>query len=180
MGTDVNLTGRWEGSYSQYGRAHAITAEFVQSGEVLRGTMRDRETVTEKSVFEVALEAGLPPGADEQIEASLRAMFPDAHGVRVRSRTELPPLSTLEGDLRGRTVSFVKRYQGESFVGYQVGERRVGQTTEGHAVHYHGEISDNEMTIAGRWWIEPSIPRGTARTEGEFELMRVSFEQPRL
>src|SRR5262245_65458339 len=109
MGADINLTGRWEGYYSQFGQPHAITAEFVQTGETLRGTMRDRETVTEKSVFEVALEAGLPPGADEQIEQSLRAMFPEARSARVRSKSELPPLSTVEGNSCGRTRSEERR-----------------------------------------------------------------------
>src|SRR5262245_31819556 len=117
MGTEVNLTGSWEGFYSQFGGTHAIVAEFLQSGASLRGSMRDRETVTEKSVFEVALEAGLPPGSDEQIEESLRAMFPDASNARVRGKYEIPAVSTLEGDIRKRTVSFVKRYQGECFFG---------------------------------------------------------------
>ena len=175
MGVGIDLTGRWQGSYSQYGRPHPITAELLQAGDALSGTMHDGETVTEKSLFELALEAGLPPGADEQIEQSLREMFPDARSARVRSKSELPALSTLDGHVRGQIVSFVKQYQGESFHGYQVGDRLVGETKEGHAVHYRGEISDNEMSIAGRWWIDQETPRGVVRIEGEFELSRVSF-----
>jgi hypothetical protein len=78
MSTSLNLTGRWLGHYQQHDRAHLITAEFLQAGERLTGSMRDRETQSEYSVFQLAAEQGLPPGADEQIVAALREMVPDA------------------------------------------------------------------------------------------------------
>src|SRR5262245_55321328 len=115
-----DLGGRWEGYYEQHGRRHPIALELAQEGKRLRGTMHDGETVTEKSVFETAVEAGLPPGADEQIIQALREQFPDTHGQPVRARSELPALSSVEGHVEGGAVYFLKTYRGECFLGYHV------------------------------------------------------------
>lgn len=56
----------------------AIIAVFVQKSEHLSGSLRDGVTDNESSVTEVAIEAGLPPGGDEQIVDRLRRMFPTA------------------------------------------------------------------------------------------------------
>src|SRR5215470_14341029 len=119
--TPPDLTGRWAGHYSQHGQSHPIEAELTQSDGQLRGSMRDRDTLSEKSVFETAADAGLPPGADEQIVQSLRELFPDAAGAPVRATSQLPPTSVLSGYVLGRAVYFLKTYQGEHFVGYRVG-----------------------------------------------------------
>ena len=171
MAQTLDLTGRWAGHYWQRGRAHPITAELTQAGERLTGTMRDAETEFEKSVFEAAAEAGLPPGADEQIVAGLREMLPDARGP-VRSTTRLPATSVLEGDVRGRTVSFRKTYQGEHFAGFRVGDREVGVVLEGHVVHYRGQVNDAGTAVEGQWWIDPPPGRGGRRAEGTFTLRR--------
>jgi hypothetical protein len=171
---EPELSGRWAGHYHQHGQVHPISMELTQQGEGLRGTMHDGQTVTEKSVFEVAVEAGLEPGADERIAQSLRAMFPESPNAPIRARSELAPLSLLEGHVRGRDVYFLKRYLGECFFGYQVGDRRVGQTTDAHAVHYRGRLAGDGRSLAGRWWIDTETPGGVVRTEGEFELRRVS------
>ena len=169
----ADLSGHWVGHYSQHGVNHPISADITQAGPLLAGHMRDSDTVSEKSVFETALDAGLPPGADEQIESSLRTLFPDARGAPVRVTSRLPSDSSLEGHVRGRTVSFRKTYQGEHFVGYRVGGQQFGLTVEQHAVHYRGEVSADGASLEGRWWIDPAPAAHVVRTEGNFELRRV-------
>jgi hypothetical protein len=100
MPSNMNLTGRWDGDYYQHDRPHPILAELVQAGEQLTGSMRDGETDTASSVFDVAFEAGLPPGADEQIVARIREAFPDAPATPIRYVTHLPPESDLVGWVR--------------------------------------------------------------------------------
>jgi len=172
MTEHADLTGPWAGHYSQHGQEHCISADFTQQGEQLRGRMRDRDTVSEKSVFETALDAGLPPGADEQIERSLRELFPDVGGARVRATSQLPSDSVLVGHVEGRAVYFLKTYQGEHFVGYQVGGHRIGNVIKGHAVHYQGRLSQDGRTLEGRWWIEQDLAEGVGRAEGTFTLRR--------
>src|SRR5437899_507034 len=78
------VTGRWRGSYFQHDTGHAIMADLAHSGGRLTGTMTDGETESERSVFDMTVEAGLPPGSDEQIIASLRNMFPESPRAEVR------------------------------------------------------------------------------------------------
>jgi hypothetical protein len=172
MAQPVDLTGRWAGHYQQHGHAHPLAAELTQTGDRLTGTMRDEETTFESSVFEAAMEAGLPPGADEQIIIRLRGLFPESPRAPVRSATELPATSVLEGTVRGRTVSFLKTYEGEHFSGYRVGDQRVGVMIPRHEVHYQGHVSDDGTAFEGRWWIEPGPELGGRRTEGSFVLRR--------
>jgi hypothetical protein len=54
MSNEIDLTGTWVGEYHQHDRPHPITAELLQSGEVLTGSMRDGEPDQEMSVTEVA------------------------------------------------------------------------------------------------------------------------------
>src|SRR3954469_13969641 len=100
----------------------------------------------------MAFEAGLPPGADEQIVARLRAAFPDAPASPIRYLTHLPPGSALEGRVNGTTVSFLKPYQGTHYEGFAVGDRLVGHRTDDHSVHYEGRLSGDGSEIEGRWW----------------------------
>jgi hypothetical protein len=172
MATAVDLTGHWTGHYFQRDQARAITADLVQTGESLHGRMRDDQTEFEQSVFDTAAEAGLPPGADEQIFERLRRDFPDEPAAPIRAATTLPPTSVLEGTVQGRTVYFLKTYQGETFSGYRVGGRQVGLTLEGHGVHYRGRLSADGTTLEGQWWIDPLPGYGTRRTEGRFLLRR--------
>jgi hypothetical protein len=166
----TSLTGQWTGHYVQRDRRHAIAARLVQANECLTGSMCDEDTDSERSVFEVACEAGLPPGADEQIIARLRELFPDAPATPIRYVTHLPKDSILEGWVRGRNVYFKKTYQGTHFGGYKVGDKVVGDENPGHAVHYQGQVSVDGSGIEGKWWIDPV---GAAhRTEGTFALRR--------
>ncbi len=167
-----NLTGRWIGYYEQGGRKHPIFADLVQEGDNLTGSMRDGEPDRDYSLFEIAAEAGLPPGADEQIHANLRALIPDAPAGSIRYITHLPPDSHLEGRRNERVVSFVKSYLGTTYSGYKVGDKMLGTKKEGHDVHYEGKLSSDGLEIEGRWWIDPDPNHGTRRAEGLFTLRR--------
>jgi hypothetical protein len=170
----VNLTGRWVGHYLQRDQQRPIMADLVQTGRCLSGTMRDGHLEGDCSVFEAAFHAGLPPGADEQIVAQIRALVPDARSGPVRCVHQLPPDSVLEGWCDGRTVYFLKTYQGISFSGYQVGDRRLGVEKADHAVHYEGQLSPDGLRIEGRWSIDPDPYLRTRRMEGLFTLSRLA------
>src|SRR5689334_21894162 len=109
--------------------------------------MRDGHPDRECSVFEATAEAGLPPGADEQIEARLRAMVPDGPSGPIRYVSHLPSQSVLEGRRTGRTVRFLKTYRGPAFGGYRVGDVLIGVERADHAVHYEGRLGDDGRTI---------------------------------
>jgi hypothetical protein len=172
MLSDTNLTGRWVGEYFQHDRSNPITADLVHQGEQLTGSMRDDTTASAYSVFEFASQAGLPPGADEQIVERLRKMFPDAPETPIKYVSQLPPESTLEGWVRDSTVYFLKSYQGDHIGGFEIGDRLVGHRIVGHAVHYRGKLSPDGREIEGRWWIDPGPESGVRRTEGSFLLRR--------
>ena len=172
MSPAAELTGRWVGHYRQRDREYPIAAELVQVGQRLSGSMRDGQPDRECSTFEAAFEAGLPPGADEQIEARLREIVPEAPAGPIRYVSNLPTTATLEGVRRGQRVSFLKTYQGTSFGGYKVGDKLVGVRMDGHSVHYEGQLSPDGLVIEGRWWIDADPGYGTRRTEGLFMLRR--------
>jgi hypothetical protein len=175
MSLKTDLGGRWVGSYDQHGRAHPIEAAFVQTGESLAGSMRDGETDSDRSLFDLAAEAGLPPGEDERIVEHLRREFPDAPATPIRYVTHLPPDSSLEGWVRGTEVYFLKTYRGTHSGGFQVGVKLVGFQKSGHAVHYRGQVSSDGAAIEGRWWIGPASGPLARGAEGSFSLRR----QPR-
>jgi hypothetical protein len=117
----------------QSGAERKITAVIAQTENRITGTMRDWVTEFERSLFDAAREAGLPPGADEQIDEGLRRLHPAAGKAPIRSKSRLPSDSTIEGTRQGRFVVFTKTYQGQHFSGYQIGDREVGWTAEHHA-----------------------------------------------
>ncbi len=166
------LTGRWTGYYVQRDKRRDLTADLTQTGEKLRGTMQDLETVFEMSVFEMALEGGLPPGADEMIVSRIRKQFPELPGDPIRASMSLPSHSSVEGQVRSRTVYFLKSYQGEAFSGYRIGQQRIGMTIAGHAVHYRGQLSADGSTLEGTWWMSAQPALGIQRAEGAFLLER--------
>jgi hypothetical protein len=172
MTPPVDVTGRWVGHYGQFSQTHAIAADLVQTGARLAGTMADLTPKRERSVFEAAVEAGWPPGADEQIIAQLRELFPDAPRAPIRYLNEMPASSVLAGKVEGRSVSFLKTYEGELRSGYLVGDRFVGETIPRHAVHYEGRLSADSTEIEGKWWIPQDRERNARRLEGDFFLRR--------
>ena len=168
----THLTGRWVGHYLQQGQEYPITADFREAGESLSGFMYDGQPDRESSVFQATAEAGLPPGADEQIEAKLREMVPDVAPGPIRYVSHLPPNSILRGRRTGQTVRFLKTYQGTSFGGYRVGDHLLGYREADHEVHYEGQLSSDGLVIEGRWWIDADPEAGTPQTEGLFHLRR--------
>ena len=172
----IDLTGDWAGFYCQAGEECPIHARLIQRGERLTGTMRDGQPDTEFSLFDFAVRAGLPPGADEQIEARLREAIPDAPAGPIRFITHLPPDSALDGRVEGRTVAFRKTYLGAHFGGYRLGDKLIGFKTEEHHVDYEGRLSPDGTSIEGRWWIDHEHGSPRQRTVGEFELRRVASE----
>jgi len=172
MTKDPNLSGRWVGDYYQHNRPHPISLDLIQEGERLTGSMIDGETDRESSVFEASVEAGMPPGADEQIVALVKEMFPEAPADSIRYVSHLPPKSSIEGWVRGSTVYLLKTYEGCHIGGYKVGDKILGHLVENHHVHYRGNLSPGGSKIEGRWWIESEPGQGTARNEGSFELGR--------
>jgi hypothetical protein len=170
MSSSTNLTGRWRGHYLQHGQERPITADLLHRGDRLSGTMCDGHPDSEYSLFELAQHAGLPPGADEQIELQLRQTLPDAPAGPIRYVSHLPSGSVLEGQCKGPVVAFLKTYQGTSFSGYKAGDRLVGTERKGHSVHYEGRLSPDGLAIEGRWWIDADPRAGTLRAEGLFSL----------
>jgi hypothetical protein len=169
------LTGRWAGHYEQRDQRRDVTAELRQQGTLLQGTMHDSQTRFEMSVYEMAAECGLAPGADEQIVKALREQYPDRPTAPIRALMTLPERSEVEGEVRGSTVSFRKVYRGEAFSGYTVGDARVGVTVRGHSVQYLGHLDADGGQIDGTWWIEADPRKGvTRRTEGMFVLRRLA------
>jgi len=156
----------------QGGQERPISADLHHDGANLSGSMRDGEPDRECSLFEGAMQAGLPPGADEQIDANLRKLLPDAGTEPIRCISHLPEESVVEGACEGDVVSFTKTYMGNSFAGYKVGDKFVGTEAEGHAVHYEGQLSPDRSVIEGRWSIDADPDAGTRRANGLFFLRR--------
>ncbi len=169
----IDITGRWVGAYVQNGREHSLTADFAQIDSHLQGKMTDSVTEFETSLFEAALEAGLPPGADEQIVVKLRQEYPDLPPGPIRASASLPAASILEGEVQGRAVRFRKTYLGDHFSGWRVGDRLIGSTIAGQTVHFRGFLSEDQNTLEGQWWVSADPKAGTRRLEGGFLLTRL-------
>ena len=174
MARPATITGRWQGYYVQRDEQHAIAAELTQSGAQLTGTMTDRNTGREESLFDMAARAGWPPGADEQIVCWLREQIPEQAHAPIRAVTRMPAHSTLAGHVKDGVIYFLKTMLGENFVGYRVGSKEIGVTIKRHTVHYQGRLSADETIIEGRWWIDPRKEFGNQRSEGDFLLQRAS------
>lgn len=173
MSARIDITGRWTGAYLQHGREHPITADFAQIDSHLQGKMTDGVTEFETSVFDAAMEAGLPPGADEQIVASLRKQYPDLPRAPIRATATLPAASILEGVVQGRTVRFRKTYLGEHFTGWRIGDRLIGSTVNVHVVQFRGRLSDDANSLEGQWYVDADRKTGARRLEGGFTLRRL-------
>jgi hypothetical protein len=170
------LTGRWTGHYLQRGKEFPITADLLETSERLCGFMYDGQPDRTYSISEVSAEAGLSTETEEQIEAQLREMVPDAPAGPIRYVSHLPPNSILRGRRTDQTVYFLKSYQGTSFGGYQVGGHLVGIQRKDHQVHYEGQLTPDGLILEGRWWIDPDPEHGTSGAEGLFHLYRMEDE----
>lgn len=173
-----DLSGHWEGYFTQHGRDWPILAELVQDGEHLAGIMNDQEQVFETSVAELAMEEGLPPGADEQIIERVRALVPDAERLPIRAEVLVPSRADVAGEVAGDLVRFTKTYRGLFFAGYRVGHVRVGVGGEDQEVQYRGRISPDGRRIEGRWRLPDSPVKALLRPEGGFVLRRIGVPSP--
>ena len=177
MAETRDLSGHWEGFFTQHGREWPISADLTQSGDYLAGVMRDEELVFETSVAELAMEGGLPPGADEKIVEQVRALLPGSEGLPVRAEVLVPSRADVSGRVAGDAVQFTKTYRGLFFAGYRVGDVRVGYGGEDQEVQYRGRISPDGREIEGRWRLPDSPVRSVIRSEGGFLLRRVGEPQ---
>src|SRR5262245_61609452 len=171
------LTGRWTGHYLQRGKEFPITADLLETSERLCGFMYDGQPDHTYSISGLIAEAGLSTETEEQIEAKLREMVPDAPAGPIHYVSHLPPNSLLRGRRTGQTVYFLKSYQGTSFGGYQVGGHLVGIQRKDHQVHYEGQLTPDGLTLEGRWWIDPDPEQGISGAEGLFHLHRMDEGQ---
>jgi hypothetical protein len=172
LASSFDLTGSWAGHYIQREQEHPINVELIQKEQTLSGSMRDGQSEFDYSVSELAFEAGLPPGADEQIEANIRAHVSSSPASPIRYIQQLPQESVIVGVCAGSRVDFVKTYKGTSSSGFKVGDQFLGFQKSGHAVHYRGELSRDGRTIEGWWSIDPDPSLGSRRAEGTFVLRR--------
>ncbi len=149
-----NLAGHWTGYYVQRDEQHLLAAEFRQDGTDLTGSMFDRDTNRDESLFEMAARAGWAPGQDEQITRWIREQIPEQPRAPIRAVTR-------------------KTMHGEHFIGYRVGNKEIGVTIRRHTIHYKGRLSDDGRTLEGRWWIDARKDYNAGqRTEGDFLLQR--------
>ena len=158
MSSPSNLTGRWIGHYREMGQEHPITAELVETGKRLSGSMRDGHPNSEHSVFEAALGAGLPPGADEQIEAQLRYALQHGWAISVEYTDDIHPRNSY-WEMWGLPVFDTKVEDAENIM------REVRAAREAFPEHYIKVIA-----------YDPTYTRQT--TALSFIVNRPSVEKP--
>lgn len=150
------LTGTWSGYYEQSGCRHGISMQVVQRGQSFVGAMRDEDTVLASREL-VRTRSGNGDATELVGEAEVLSTLPER--------------SIVEGEVTGRTVAFVKQYQGTSTTSIRVGNRKtVSIEVPGHQVFYRGAVDASGDEVAGTW----SIPaRSNGRSQrGRFMLRR--------
>lgn len=168
------MSGRWSGYYVQEGGRYPITADFLETDGRLAGFMYDGQPDRAYSLEEIAALPGPQSGPGrEELEATLRGMAPgEGQDQPIQFVSHLPTNSILQGERTGRRVRFLKRYQGVSYGGYQVGEQFFGYQDADHEVIYEGELSADGLVLEGRWRIEAKPGKGVEGTEDGFRLQR--------
>jgi hypothetical protein len=175
MSRFADVTGRWIGHYLQFGRETPISADLVQVTDRINGVMADGVLVHEFTIYEVAANAGLPPGSDEAIESWLRQQHPDVPDGPISFTMELPKHSILRGSRVGPTIRFLKSYQGGQISRHKIGDACLDETRiEDHVVRYEGELSSDGGTIEGGWRIDARPEVGMGSCQGLFVLQRSS------
>lgn len=157
--TTIDLTGAWQGHYVQNRGRHGIAMRVVQRGQSFVGAMRDTDTLLAGRAVVRA------PAADA---AAAPAVVGEAEVL-----SSLPEHSTVEGEIEGRIVTFVKTYRGNSSLDVWVPGRPPGKVeVKGHQVHYRGTLAADRDELTGYWTITPA--RGGPRLRGAFVLRRVA------
>jgi hypothetical protein len=147
----IDLTGTWSGHYCQNSGRHGIRMQVIQRGQSFVGRMQDASTVL-AGREQIPVDGGQPTMAEVM--------------------STLPADSTVEGEVEGRVVTFLKSYRGKATTDLWVPDR--GSMTfefPGHQVHYLGTLDATGTVLSGSWHILG--PDGVAPQRDRFELRRV-------
>jgi len=145
-----DLTGTWQGHYQQGGGRHGITMRVVQRGQSFVGNMQDSSTILAGRA-KVQAENGAPTEVD--------------------TLSTLPSDSTVEGEVEGHRVVFVKSYRGKATTNVWVPDRGpMLFEFPGHQVHYVGILDDDGKVLRGHWSI--TEPGGDKVQRDHFVLRR--------
>lgn len=145
-----DLTGTWQGYYLQGGGRHGITMRVVQRGQSFVGHMHDSSTI---------------------LAGSTRMQTDGDTSTEVELLSTLPADSTVEGEVEGHRVVFVKNYRGKATTSVFVPDRGPMQFEfPGHQVKYVGTLDGAGRILHGHWSIPG--PVGSKLQRDQFELRR--------
>jgi hypothetical protein len=177
----VDWNGQWHGYY-KYSKSHPLgwltdrefsfTANLIQQGAVLKGTIIDEDTHLDLPFRDYlgAISNHLDDQARRNYEDFL-SMYPDARFV-----VSLPRQASLNGRVSKDKIVFTKRYLSNG--GHYLesgGERISGSETQNPPIEYSGTIDSRNAVIVGRWVIYQKTFFGIFRRpdgEGSFRLYR--------
>jgi hypothetical protein len=146
-----DLSGSWQGHYLQSGGRHGISMRVVQRGQSFVGHMHDASTI---------------------LAGRTRMQTENSGTTEVELLSTLPADSTVEGEVDGRRVTFMKSYRGKATTSVFVPDRGPMQFEfPGHQVHYIGILDDSGHVLHGHWSIPG--PEGTKPQRDHFELRRI-------
>lgn len=155
----IDLSGDWTGHYEQDGGRHGLSMRVVQRGQSFVGAMRDVDTLM---ASREVLHARAADGSQQ----------PEIIG-EAEVLSSLPEHSTIEGEVEGRLVTFVKSYQGKSSTNVWVpGRAKMQFESPGHQVNYRGTLDATGTELAGHWTIPPK--HGGLVLRDRFLLRRVA------
>ncbi len=158
--TPIDVSGSWVGHYEQAGGRHGISMHVAQRGQSFVGRMRDVDTLLASR--------GLLQAHSADDESKRPVVLGEAEVL-----STLPEHSIVEGEVAGRIVTFVKRYQGTSSATVRVGDQpSIDFELPGHDVHYHGTLDPGGTELAGHWTIPALAGDGSQRDR--FVLRRVA------
>jgi hypothetical protein len=161
--TAIDVGGSWVGHYEQHGGRHGISMHVVQRGESFVGRMRDVDTMLAGRA-QMHAQSG---DGDERTSV----LVGEAEVL-----STLPEHSIVEGEVAGRVVTFVKRYQGNTTTNVWLadapGKQAMTFDAPGHDVHYLGTLDAAGTELAGHW----SIPgrHGLPALRDRFVLRRIA------
>jgi hypothetical protein len=135
----MNIGGKWRGYYEQQGSRHAIEAEFSQHGQRFTGRMTDEDTLIMGPPEQVS---------EDELREALK--LDDESPAPMELVTSLPSDSTIEGQIDGETVRFVKKY---------IGSQTSSLWTDN--VHVEIDLPNVEIQYEGRFEAQGDIIRGT-------------------
>jgi hypothetical protein len=138
--TTFDLTGDWTGHYEQNRGRHGISMRIVQRGQSFVGAMRDADTMlSSRERLHAVGDDGKRPDEINEVEVL----------------STLPEHSTIEGEVEGRVVTFVKSYRGTSTTSvWGAGGAKADFEAPGHQVNYRGTLDARGDEFAGHWTIE--------------------------